>query len=57
MRKHERKNRREYVGFIDLQKAYDRINRKALWQVLRMYDVGSKLLSRIKSTYACVRVK
>ena len=28
------------VGFIDLQKAYDRLNRETLWQVLRMYDVG-----------------
>ena len=32
-----------------------------LWQVLRMYDVGGKLLSGIKSMYgdssACVRVK
>ena len=44
-----------------MEKAYDRVNRKALWQVLRMYDVGSKLLIRIKSMYAdssaCVRVK
>ena len=33
------KKRRVYVGFIDLEKDYDRFNRKALWQVLRMYDV------------------
>ena len=48
-----------YVGFIDLDKVYNRVNREALWQVLRMYDVwGSKLLSEIKSMYvdssACV---
>ena len=42
-----------YVGFMDLEKAYDRVNREALWQVLRMYDVGGKLLNGIKS----VRVK
>ena len=29
-----------YVGFIGLEKVYDRFNREALWQVLRMYDVG-----------------
>ena len=29
-----------YVGFIDLEKAYGRLNREALWQVLRMYDMG-----------------
>ena len=49
------------MGFIGLKKAYDRVNREALWQVLRMYDVGSKLLNGIKSIYvnslACVRVK
>ena len=34
-----------YLGFIDLEKAYYRVNMEALWQVLRMYDVGGKLLS------------
>ena len=52
---------RVYVGFIDLEKAYDRVNSEALWQVLRMYNVGGKLLSGIKSMYVdssvCVRVK
>ena len=37
------------MGFIDMEKAYDRVNREALWQVLRMYDVGGKLLGGIKS--------
>ena len=38
-----------------------RVNREALWQVLRMYDVDGKLLNGIKGMYvnnlACVRVK
>ena len=55
------KKRRVYVGFIDLEKAYDRVNREVLWKVLRMYDVVGKLLSVIKSMYidssACVRIK
>ena len=46
---------------MDLKKAYDRVNREALWQVLRMYDMGGKLLTIIKSMYAnslaCVKVK
>ena len=61
MRKYEGKKRRLYVGFIDLEKAYDRVNREGLWQVFRMHDVGAKLLSGIKSMYvdslAFVRVK
>ena len=40
-----------YVGFAVLKKAYDRVNREALWQVLRMYDVGGKLLNRINDLY------
>ena len=47
--------------FMDLQKAYDRVNREALWQALRMYDLGDKLLGGIKSMYVkcftCVTVK
>ena len=42
------KKRRVYVGFIVLEKPYNRVNRKALWQVLRMYDLRGKLLSGIK---------
>ena len=38
-----------------------RVNRGALWQVLRMYDVGGRLLSGIKSMYVdsltCVSLK
>ena len=29
-----------YVGFMDLEKPYDRVKREALWQALRIYDVG-----------------
>ena len=41
-----------YMGFMDLKKAYDRLNRGALRQVMRMYDVGGKLLNGIKSIMA-----
>ena len=60
MRRQERKNS-VYVGFKYLEKAYDRVNREALLQVLGMYDVGGKLLNGIKSMYvdrsACVKSK
>ena len=46
---------------MELEKAYDSVNREALWQVLRMYDGDGKLLSGIKKMYVngldCVRVK
>ena len=45
------KKRRVYAGFIDFEKVYDRVNREALWQVMRRYDMGGKLLSGIKSMY------
>ena len=40
-----------YVDFMDLEKVYDRINRGTLWQVLRMYNVGGKLMNKINSIY------
>ena len=50
-----------YVDFIDLEKAYDRVNREVMWKVLKMCDLGGKLLSGIKSMYidslACCQSK
>ena len=40
-----------YVGFMDLEKPYDMVNRGALWKVMRMYDVGGELLNSIE--YIC----
>ena len=37
-----------YVGFIDLEKAYERVNREVLLQVLRMYDVGVNFLVELR---------
>ena len=54
------KGKNVYWAFMDLEKAYDRVDRTALWDVLRMYGVGGKLLCGVKSFYvdsrACVRV-
>ena len=47
MRKHEKKCK-VYMNFIDLE-VYDRVKKEALWQVLRIYDMGRKLLRGIKS--------
>ena len=55
----EKKNKL-YLGFMDLEQAYDRINWEALWQVLMIYGVGGRFLNGIKSKYddseACVRI-
>ena len=48
-----------YWAFMDLEKAYDRVDRGAMWQVLRLYGVGGRLLRAVQSFYkgsrACVR--
>ena len=55
-KKSREKKRRVYVGFMDLEKAYDRVNREALWKVVRMYDVGGNgtgkvLIDRLVFTF------
>ena len=48
-----------YFAFLDLEKAYDRVDRDAMWNVLRLNGIG-RLLRGVKSLYvgskACVRV-
>ena len=47
--------------FMDLEKAYDMIDRHGIWQMLRMYGVGGKLLKAVQSfckeNTSCVRVE
>ena len=54
------KGREVFLAFMDLEKAYDRISREGLWDVLKVYGIGGKLLEGVKSFYvnsrACVRV-
>lgn len=49
-----------YVAFMDLEKAYDRVDREAMWNVMRLYGVGGRLFQAMKSFYkgskACVRI-
>ena len=50
-----------FCAFMDLEKAYDTIDRHGMWQMLRVYGVGRKLLKAVQSFYvdsrACVRVR
>ena len=53
------KEKRVFWAFMDLEKAYDKVDREAMWKVLQIYGVGGKLLTAVKSFYkegrACVR--
>ena len=55
-----RKGKKLFVAFMDLEKAYDRIDREGMWKVLKMYGIEGKLLEAIKSFYdgskACVQI-
>ncbi len=46
-----RKDKMLYAAFMDLEKAYDRVDREALWSVLRIYGVGGQLLKGIQAFY------
>ena len=45
---------------MDLEKAYDTIDRHGMWQMLRVYGVGGKFLKAVQrfnvDSRACVRV-
>ena len=49
-----------FWAFTDLEMAYDTLDRHGMWQMLRVYVVGGKLLTAVQSFYidsrACVRV-
>jgi hypothetical protein len=38
-------------AYIDLTKAYDSINRWALWKVLRLYNVSAKLIALLEDLH------
>ena len=58
--KYVAKGKDVYFAFLDLEKAYDRVDREAMWKVLGIYGVGGRLLKAVRSMYecskACVRV-
>ena len=36
-----------FVAFMDFEKAYDTIDRHGMWQIIRLYGVGGKLLKAV----------
>jgi hypothetical protein len=49
--KYLEKKKEAFVAFMDMEKAYDRVNMQTKGEMLRIYGVGSKILSAIKSMY------
>ena len=45
------------VAFLDMEKAYDRVNRKKLFEVMRCYGVHEKLVRLIERFYDASMVK
>ncbi len=49
--KYLEKDRKLFAAFMASVKAYDRVDRKGLWDTLRVYGVGGHLLEGIRSFY------
>ena len=47
--KHLANGKDVFWAFRDLEKAYDTIDRHGMWQMLRVYGVGGKLLKAVQS--------
>ena len=49
-----------YISFVDLEKAYDRVDRSLMWGALKEYGVGDQLIRAVTSLYSqsrsCVRI-
>ena len=45
------------MAFLDIEKAYDRVNRNILWKVLERCGMSEKVLNIIKSMYVNTRGK
>ena len=46
-----------FWAFMGLEKAYDTIDRHGMWQMLRVYGVGGKLLKAVQSFYVDRRAR
>ena len=51
-------NQKNFCAFVDLEKAFDRVVRAKLWEILPRYNVSGPLLQAVKSLYRdhCVPV-
>ena len=40
-----------YINFVDYEKAFDSVDRKSLWRLLRLYEVPEKITNIIRNSY------
>ena len=46
-----------YLGFLDIEKAYDRVNRERLGRVLEKIGLSAKVVNIVRSMYVDTRAK
>jgi len=44
-------NLENHVAFLDLEKAFDRVDRNQLWQILNRRGISYRLIEAIKNLY------
>ena len=53
------KNKSLYVAYMDVKKAYDMVDREAIWRALGMYGINDQTLKAVQILYekseACVK--
>ena len=52
-----KENKKVWLAFLDVEKAYDKVNRESLWRILERCGVSEKVRNVIKSMYEGTRVK
>ena len=57
MKKRREHGQETWILFLDLVKAFDRVPRELLWEVLNIFGVPDKLLRLLKALHANVEVK
>ncbi len=55
LEEHLRKDKKLYAAFMDLEKAYNRVDREALWSVMKIYGVGGQPLKEIQAFYRSMK--
>jgi len=55
VRKYLNRHKKLFIAFVDFQKAFDSVNRRALWVLLERIGIGGKMLKMLKSVYGTVR--